>query len=117
MLFGEIARAVRTAGFFVGDECEHDVARWPPALTRPVADERECHRVHVLHVDGATTPQAIVANLAATRIDLPVGSIRRYDVDVTMNQESGPARVLAGPTRDDGCTAGCRLVHLRSEAG
>ena len=67
-----------------------------PAPARPAPDDGQHHRVQVLHVDGAATPHAAVADLARERVDLPVLGRRRYDVEVAVHQQSvaatrGPA--------------------------
>ena len=49
-------RAELAARLLVGEEAQHDVARRAPALAPPLAHDREDHRVHVLHVDRAASP-------------------------------------------------------------
>src|SRR6266498_5420361 len=56
--------AVTAAGLLVGEERQHQVARRHSALPAHLPHEREDHRVEVLHVDGAATPEVSVLDLA-----------------------------------------------------
>src|SRR5207302_3908875 len=85
MVVDEEACAEQATGFLIGKEGEDDIARRAPPLPGPVADDGEDHRVHVFHVDGAATPQAVVPDLTGERVDLPVGCVGRYDVQVPMD--------------------------------
>ncbi len=72
VLVDQPVRAVRAAGLLVGDERQHDVPRRAAALAEPLPDDREDHRVHVLHVDRAAPPDAAVGDLPAERVVGPV---------------------------------------------
>ena len=87
---------------------------WPPASssavkqstigrsgTRPGAgagpDDREQHRVEVLHVDRAAAPDVAVLDLAGERVDLPVLGRRRHDVEVAVQQQRAARRRAVPP--------------------
>ena len=74
-----------------------------------VAHRGERHGVHVLHVHRAATPQAAVLDLTRERVELPVGRVGRHDVEVTVHQQCGPARVGALDAGDDARAARLRL--------
>ena len=59
----------------------------------PVADQRQDHRVHVLHVDGAAAPDVAVALLAGERVHAPLGGVGGDDVQVPVHQQRGAAAV------------------------
>ena len=105
----EPVAAVRAAGLLVGEEDEGRVAGGLGAGAGEVPDVREDHRVHVLHVDRAATPDAAVALLGGEGVDLPVGGVGRDDVEVTVHREAGPRGVLALEAHDDGRAAGLAL--------
>jgi hypothetical protein len=97
------ARAPLPARLLVGEEREHHVARRASALPQPLPDHREHHRVHVLHVHGAAAPDASVSDLAGERVHTPVRRIRGDHVEMTVDQQAGPTRVLAlDPDHDTG---------------
>ena len=87
----EVVRAQASAGLLVGDEGKHDVARWLTSGASPVAHQGKHHRVHVLHVDGAASPDEVV-DLPAERVDGPLIRVGRDDVEVPVDQK----RVAAG---------------------
>src|SRR3712207_7922274 len=53
-------------------EGQHDVPRRLHPGAGPIADQCQDHRVHVLHVDRAATPDVAVALLAGERMDAPL---------------------------------------------
>src|SRR5206468_6473157 len=93
--------AVEAAGLLVGDEGEYDVTARLLALADPVGDDGQRHRVHVLHVDSAAAPEAVVADLTGERIHLPVRGVGRYDVQVPVDQQRRSGGVDARPARDN----------------
>jgi hypothetical protein len=115
VLLDEEPRALGTAGFLIGHVGDDDVARRLAALASPLADHRQRHRVHVLHVDGAATPEAAVLDLAAERIDAPVVRVGRDDIEVAVNEQRTATLILAGHPGDDARAALVRLVDLRLE--
>ena len=80
-------RAVIAARLFVGQEGQHDVARRLAALAQPLANDRQQHRVHVLHVDGPAAPDAAVARPRRRTDAPPVGRVGRDHVEVAMDQQ------------------------------
>ena len=115
VLVDEVPRAVRAAGLLVGEEGEHDVARGLAAAAQPVAYDRQRHRVHVLHVDGAAAPHAAVGDLAGEGVVGPVRRVGRYDVGVAVDEQRGPGRVLALDPGHGRGAARVRLEDLRLE--
>ena len=87
VLVDQPAGAELAAGLLVGDEGQHDVARRLDAGAGPVADQRQHHRVHVLHVDRAAAPDVAVALLAGERVHAPLGRIGGDDVEVAVHQQ------------------------------
>ncbi len=112
----QVPRPVRTARLLVREEGDHDVARGPAPAAQPVADDRQGHRVHVLHVDRATPPHAPVGDLAGEGVVGPVRRVRRYDVQVAVDEERGPGRVRALDPGHRGRASRVRLEDLRFEA-
>ena len=106
MLLDEEFGTPVAARLLVGGEGEHDVAVRLAPLAHPLPDDREDHRVHVLHVDRAAPPHAAVGDLARERVTAPVERVGRHDVQVTVNEQCGAAPVVpfhagdeAGPLR------------------
>ncbi|MEJ2579873.1 MAG: hypothetical protein P8Z68_12400 [Kineosporiaceae bacterium] len=91
--------AVVPAGFLVGEVGQDDVPSGAAALPGQLADHREHHRVHPLHVDGAAPPQHPVAFVPGERRDGPVLGEGGDDVEVPVQDEGGPVPV---PPRDPG---------------
>ncbi len=54
-------------------------------------DDRQHHRVHVLHVDRAAAPDAAVAISPENGCARPVGRVGRHDVEVAVDQQRRPA--------------------------
>ena len=95
VLVHQEAGAPGAAGLLVGGEGEHDVAGRLALLAQALADDRQHHRVHVLHVDRAAAPDAVVGDLAGEGVVLPVFGVGRDDVEVTVDEQGGPGPVLA----------------------
>ena len=87
VLVGEEAGAVRGAGLLVGGEGDHDVPAGPDPCAGPGPDDREDHRVHVLHVDGAAAPDDPVADLAGEGVHGPVVGLGGHHVEVAVDQQ------------------------------
>ncbi|GES33176.1 hypothetical protein San01_56640 [Streptomyces angustmyceticus] len=112
----EVARAVGAARLLVREERQHDVARRLAAGAQPVADDGQRHRVHVLHVDRAPSPEAAVGDLAGERVVGPVVGVGRHDVGVPVDEQAGPRAVLALDPGDRRGPALVGLEDLRFEA-
>ncbi len=106
---------VRPARLLVREEGQHDVARGLAAGAHPLPYDREGHRVHVLHVDGAPAPDTAVRDLPGERVVRPVGRVGRDHVGVPVDEQGGPGGVLALDARDGGSAALVRLEDLRLE--
>ena len=102
---GEEPGAVLGAGLLVGGERDHDVPAGPYARARPVPDDREDHRVHVLHVDRAAAPHHAVADLAGERVHGPVAGLGGHHVQMTVDEQGVGRRVGALDPGDDVGTA------------
>jgi hypothetical protein len=114
MMPSQVTGPLVAAGLLVGGEAQHQRARRHDAGpgTRPHAGEQ--HRVEVLHVDRAATPDHAVADLARERVHGPVLCRRRYDIEVTVQQDRLSA--AATPPRDDRRAAGFGLEQLGADA-
>jgi hypothetical protein len=105
VLLDEDPGAVVPARLLVGGEAQHQLATGCGLRCRAGAHDAQQHRVEVLHVDRAAPPDVTVLDLAAERVDLPVGRLGRYDVEVAVDQQRGatvaaaPARHHVGPAR------------------
>ena len=99
VLVDQPAGAELAAGLLVGDVGQHDVARRLDAGAGPVADQRQDHGVHVLHVDRAAAPDVAVALLAGERVDAPLGRIGGDDVEVAVHEQRRAARRSAPAMR------------------
>ena len=77
---------MRPAGLLVWEEGEDHVAPWTKASASPVAQDREDHGVHVLHVDSATSPDEAVLDDAAQRRNRPFRGNGRHDVQMPVHQ-------------------------------
>ena len=109
------SRPEDAARLLVREHRDDHVPRGTPPLPRHLSDDREDHRVHVLHVDRATAPEQPIALLPAERVDLPVARLGGNHVEVPMEHERVQGRILAGQSHDDVRPAGCRLVVLGVE--
>ena len=100
--------ALQSARLLVGEEHERRRPRRLLTGPREVAQVGDDHRVHVLHVDGPAPPDAAVALLAGERVHLPVGGVRRDDVEMTVHGEAGTRGV--GPLDPDHHRRSARLA-------
>jgi hypothetical protein len=116
VLVDQPVRAVVPAGLLVRGEHQHD--RPPRPCSGPLTgtDDRQHHRVEVLHVDRAAAPDAAVLDLAGERVDGPVRGLRGHDVEVAVDEQRLGGRVGALPAGGERRTAGRRLVQLRRDA-
>ncbi len=87
-------RTELAAGLLVGQEREYDGPAREPSRAYPVADHRQDHRVHVLHIDRAPAPYTAIGDLAGERIMRPVGGVGRDHIQVSVDQQRvGPGRI------------------------
>ncbi len=112
----EPARTGAAARLLVGEERHDELALGQRPRPEDVAERGEHHRVHVLHVHGAATPQHPVADLAGERVDAPVARVGRHDVEVTVQHERGLVGVASGNAGDDARAARFGLEELGREA-
>ncbi len=93
--------AVVPTCLLVREERHDQVARRALAGAHQVADGREDHGVHVLHVDGAAAPDAVVDHIAGERVDLPVVGAGGDDVQVPVHEQGGAGGIGARDPRED----------------
>ena len=117
VLVHQEARAPGAAGLLIRGKGEHDVAGRLALLAQALADDRQHHRVHVLHVDRAAAPDAVVGDLAGEGVDLPVFGVGRDDVEMTVDEQSGPVPVFAFEACDHAGALGMRLQDRGLQAG
>ena len=98
---GQPPRPVCTLVLLVGDERDDDVALRPDALAPPAQQGGEGHRAHVLHVDGAASPDVPVAHQPAERVDAPVVGLGRHHVEVGVHEQAGQVRTHTGNAEHD----------------
>ncbi len=111
MVVHQPACAVRAASFLIGEERQHHVTRRPAALPEPLADDREDHGVHVLHVHGAAAPDAVVAQFAGERVHTPVAGVGRDHVEVTVDEQRWPSRIRPADPGHHAGAAGTGFQH------
>ena len=104
--------------------------RWPPASSSavkhnvigrsghcsragPRPDDREHHRVEVLHVDRPAAPDEAVADLAREGVHLPVLGRRGHDVQVAVQQQAVAATRGPAPLGDHVRATGLGLDDQR----
>jgi len=75
-------------------------------------NDREQHRVEILHVDGAAAEQIAVDDLCGEWVDLPVSALRGNDIQVSVDEQSGLGRVLVAPSGDHARAPRCGLEKL-----
>ncbi|CAK7282174.1 hypothetical protein SGPA1_20140 [Streptomyces misionensis JCM 4497] len=112
----QVPGAVGAARLLVGEEGDHDVPRGPPPAAQPVAHDGEGHGVHVLHVDRPASPHAPVGDLPGEGVVGPVVGVGRHHVQVAVDQQGGPGRVLPRDAGHGGGAARVRLVDLGLQA-
>ena len=109
-------RAVVAPGLLVGGERQHDrpLRHRAGAGARP--DDREQHRVEVLHVDRAAAPHEAVLDLAGERVDLPVLGGRRARRRGGRAAAARPPAILTRPSGRSGWSgpASARRPSTRS---
>ncbi len=116
MIVDQPTGAQDSASLLVGHKGENQVTRWAAAGPDKITNDREGHCVHVLHVDGAPAPQAAVEDLAREGMHPPVRRIRRYHVEMTVDEQRRPARVSPFDPGDDAGTARLGFQHGRIKA-
>ena len=77
------------------------------AFCEPLPQHREDDRIHVLHVDRAAAPHAVVFKFTGERRDAPIGSIRGNHVEMAVDQQGRSARIRS---LDPGHHAGPPIV-------
>ncbi len=90
MVLDEPVRPEHATGLLVGGEDERDGPIGDDAGSLPSAYDRQQHPVEVLHVDRAAAEEVAVDDLGGERVDLPVAGLRGHDVEVPVDQQSGP---------------------------
>ncbi len=93
LLLDQVTGAPDAASLLVGEEREDDVARRLAPGAHPLADDGQHHRVHVLHVDGATSPDATLGHLGGERVVGPLLGLGGHDVEVAVHEQPGAAGV------------------------
>ena len=126
---GDPARALHTAGLFVGgrgeeqvpgqagDRVDGRVTARGTRLVREHPDHRELEGHHALHVDGTATPHVAVVHVATERIVGPELRRRGDDVEVREQEQRRTARPVAAQPAGHGAPAGERFHDLRPQAG
>ncbi len=116
MVVRDPARTVCAACLLVGQEGQHNVPGRAAALAQPLAHHREHHGVHILHVDGAAAPDAVPFDLAGERVHPPVRRVGGHHIEVAMNEQGRPGRILAGDPGKQACPFGMRLQQYWLDA-
>jgi hypothetical protein len=101
VVLDEPVRAGVALVLLVGDERQHDVAARAAALDVPAVDHGQRHGGHVLHVHGAAAVDEAVADLAAERVEAPLGGVGGHDVEVGLDEDRGQVGVGAVDARED----------------
>lgn len=78
---------MEATGLLIGGVAENDGTVGDGSGPGPGPDDREHHRVEVLHVDSAAAPHVAVPNLAAERVDPPVRRLRGHHVEMPVDQQ------------------------------
>ena len=85
--------AVFAAGFLVGDEGEHQIARRDHAVAFELPGDRDHHPDHVLHVDCPAAPHISVLDCTGERMHAPVGGLGGHHIQVAVNQQRAAGSV------------------------
>ena len=105
MFVDQKVRSEPSAVFFVGEERNDDVAGWLLSGLEDVAEGGDHHRIHVFHIDSASTPEEAVFDDTGEWVDGPVGRVGGDDIGVSVEHE-GRARVSSFDPSDDRYSAG-----------
>ena len=112
----QVVGAEGGAVLLVRGEGQHDVAARAAALAGPGPDDRQHHRVHVLHVDRAAPPDHPVADLTGERVHRPVGGLGGHHVQMAVDQQGVGVRIRPGDAGHHVGAAGSRLDQPRLDA-
>ena len=105
VLLDHEARAVRSQILLIREHAQQHIARWRLSGLGEPQNRPEHHRHTALHVQGASTPNLAVDQLAAERIVAPALANRRDHIDVTLEKQrrrgtpTGQPRQQARPCR------------------
>ena len=113
VLLDHEVRALEAAGLLVGEEHDEQVPRRHLSGPGQVPDGREHHRDHVLHIDRASAPDAPVALGSRERVDLPVLTPSRHDVQVPVDTQPGPLAIHPRDPHDHGAAPRVAVVDVR----
>lgn len=116
MVLDQVVRALDSPGLLVGEEGDDEVALRLLPLAEDVLQRGDDHGIHVLHVDGATTPEHAVLDDAAEGVDGPIGRICRDHVEVAVNDERRLLGVAPLHPCDDAGAPGVGVEELRLQA-
>ena len=102
MMIDQPLRAQAAAGLLVGGEHEPDGPTRRHTSLRSRADHAQDHRVEVLHVHRAASPDAVVDDLTGERVHRPVVSMCGHDVQMAVEKQrrSGLVNTIRLPMRD-----------------
>ena len=100
-------RPEAAAVLLVGDEGEHQVARRHDAGLPEVAGDHDHHAHHVLHVDGAASPDVAVLDGTGERVHAPVGGQGGHHVEMAVHQQRPAGTVGPGQAGEHIAPAGC----------
>ena len=114
LLVDHRVRTLLAPCLLVGGERERDRPIRHGSGSRPGPDDGKDRGVEVLHVHRAAAPDVPVMDLAGERVDLPVRSTSRYDVEVAVQQQP-VLGVGVPPMRDEGRAPGRRFEELRRD--
>jgi len=103
-------------GLLIREEREQQRPPGHDPLPAVVADHREHHADHVLHVDGASSVEPAVADLTGERRDGPVLGDRGDDVDVSVHDQSARVRVGSLDPGEQAPSSGNRLHEFAGDA-
>jgi len=122
MLAGEKEAPLRARGLLVGHGREDEIALQLRLLAREQGDDARAHRRHVLHVDGAASPEPPVVDLARERRVGPARLVGFDDVEVRVQEQRASRRAVvarrARPQARDEVRAPARLLEeARLDAG
>ena len=107
-------RSVLAAALLVSDEREHQIPRRHDAGPLEVTGDGQHHPAHILHIDGAATPDITVGDRARERVDTPIRGLSRNHIEVTVDQQRPAGGVGTGqPGKDIAAPGGSGLEILR----
>jgi hypothetical protein len=115
MLIDQVVGAVHAAVLLVGEVGHDELARGQLTGREDVAERRQDHGIHVLHVDSAAAPQHAVLDDALEGIDAPVRGVGGHDVEVSVQHHRRSFRIAARHPRDDARATRRGVEQLRPQ--